>query len=145
MRFTLITVAVIAGLFRTCICDEVAGYSELANDLFAPLAATSDTSPNLTRNIFSRQTQWCTAGSPYVICPTPRTCCNAKDNWLPSRLLLRRRWVMPEGADINLTICVNLSVYINLSGNYNVTVYYYPQHCNLNSLFGYFHLQNKDY
>ncbi len=85
----MITAAVIAGLLRTCICDdEVAGYSELANDLLAPLSATSnDTSPNLIRNIFRRQTQqWCTAGSPYVICPTPRTCCNAKDNW----------WVMVE-------------------------------------------------
>lgn len=58
---------------------------------------------------------------------------------------------MPEEADINLTIYVNVSVYfivsvyINLSGNYNVTVYYYPHCCNHNSLFGYFHLQNKVY
>ena len=81
MRFALITAAVIAGLFRACICDEVAGYSALANDLFAPLAATSNTSPNLIRNILGRQTQWCTAGSPYVVCPTPGTCCNAADNW----------------------------------------------------------------
>ncbi len=48
---------------------------------------------------------------------------------------------MPKGADINF------SIYVNLSVNYNVTVYYYPQqHSNHNSLFGYyFHLQKKDY
>lgn len=81
MRITLIIAAVIAGLSRTCLCDEVTGYSELANDLIAPLSTTSDASPNPIRNIFSRQREWCTAGSPYVLCPTPRTCCSAKDNW----------------------------------------------------------------
>lgn len=81
MRFTLITAAVAAGLFRTCVCDEVVGYSELANDLLAPLAAAGDTAPNLIRDIFNRQTSWCSAGTPYVLC-SPRTCCKASDNWL---------------------------------------------------------------
>lgn len=81
MQLTLVTAAVVAGLFGSCICEDITGYSELANDLFAPLSSMSDTSPNLTRNLFGRQKQWCTAGSPYVICPTPKTCCNARDNW----------------------------------------------------------------
>jgi len=246
MRFALITAAVIASLFRTCVGDETAGYSALASDLLAPLAATSATSPNLIRNIFSRQTQWCTAGSPYVICPTPRTCCSASDNWwvmdpernlgwpgtnhlmsstptgccpkiaetcggklcyepgsvccgtvackpgaickvapgggnvccrsatdvpcngyctyqhpirrhaialtspitrLHRRLLLLRG-VMPEGADINLSVDVNLSVHDNVSvrdnlaGRHNVPVY---QSRNHNSHLDYLLLQDKDY
>ncbi|KAH6855796.1 hypothetical protein B0I37DRAFT_411761 [Chaetomium sp. MPI-CAGE-AT-0009] len=98
MRFTLVFSAIVAGLFRTCTCDEVAGYSELANDLSAPLSELSDTSPNLMRNVFARQREW-----------------------LPGRLLLRRGWAMPEDAHINLSIYVNFSIYVNLSVNFNTT------------------------
>lgn len=57
---------------------------------------------------------------------------------------------MPQGPDINLPIYLNLSFYLNLlvyihiSVDYNVTIYYYPNRSNHNSLYGYFH-QNKNY
>jgi hypothetical protein len=81
MGHWLVATVTLLAFLRIANCDELTAYSAFAEDISTPLANTTLSSPNLIRNVFARQNEWCTAGSPYVICPTPRTCCSASDNW----------------------------------------------------------------
>jgi hypothetical protein len=82
-----VLLTIVVSLFvRVSLCDDIQGYSAFASDQSSPFANATSSSPYLIRDIFARQNGWtCTAGSPFVICPTPNSCCSASDNWQVSR------------------------------------------------------------
>jgi len=83
MLSRLIIATLLFALIRASICVELKGYSAFAEDLTTPLSNATSLSPNWPHNIFARQggSTTCTAGSPFVSCPTPKKCCSASDNW----------------------------------------------------------------